>query len=62
MKDKALRLSLFKYALTSARHWYIVPDLATPMPDRAKKRFNHFKDAWEYAKSIAYTRNIVVHD
>ncbi len=61
MKDKNLRLKLMQYALPGRRHWYVFP-ACLPYPKGISRVFGKYKDAWEYAKSIAHVKNIEVFD
>ncbi len=57
MKDKKLHLHVMRHNIIEAQHWYVLSEDGGVLG-----RYNHFEDAWEYAKSIAYVKNIEFFD
>jgi len=60
MKDKKLHLMIMRFNLIGAPHWYVTSDDRDHC--RIQKKFNEFSDAWNYAKSIAYVKNITTYE
>lgn len=57
MKDKTLHLTISRYDIIGAQHWYVMS-----LDCSIHRKYDVFNDAWEYAKSIAYVKNIEVFD
>ena len=58
MKDKDLLIYISHFPTLHHTHWYVKDESC----GRVLRKYTRFEDAWEYAKSIAYVKNIEVFD
>jgi len=56
MKDKNLHLTIMRYSMIEAIHWYVI----SSDDYKVHKKFNHFDDAKKYALTKTYKKNIEI--